>query len=438
MPVTSTADRSEWSRNWTLVAAAALGFSFSSLLQYSLGLFIAPLRAEFGWSSTQVTGGMFIVAIGSVFLSPIVGALIDRWGSRLLGILGLVALIAATCAFSLANGSTTQWLGLWTFFAIADLTAKSTVWTTAVAAAFDRHRSLAIGVTMCGASVAHTAAPILVQNLISGIGWRSAFVALGLGWGGVALVVVLLFFRDARPIGAARTGHVDHASRDAAAGLSVRAALRNPALIRIGIATFITLLLAMAIAVHQVPMLTEAGLSAKNAAYVASAAGFSVLIGNLATGRMMDRLKPSIVGGVTLAASAIAFALLFDGVRTITLASLAMIVVGYTSGAKLQICAYLTTRYAGMRNYGKIFGIMSSLIALGGGLGPLVGSILHDTFGNYNILIGAAVVGTMISALLIFGLGPYPDFSADQDKLTPEVEAERLLGPTTGLTPGQA
>ena len=45
----------EWQRSWTVVMAGALGFALASVTIYSLGPFIAPLEAEFGWSRAQIT-----------------------------------------------------------------------------------------------------------------------------------------------------------------------------------------------------------------------------------------------------------------------------------------------------------------------------------------------------------------------------------------------
>jgi predicted MFS family arabinose efflux permease len=420
MPANIKQGSSEWRANWTLVLAAAFGFSFSSIIPYSIGLFIDPLKKEFGWSSTTVTMGMMISAVGAVMFSPFVGAVIDRWGTRRLGLAGIAALICASCGFAFANGSVMQWAALWCFFALADLMAKSTVWTTAVAGTFDAQRSLAIAVTMCGASVAHIAAPVLSQTLIAHFGWRMAFALIGLCWGGMSLAVVFLLFFDAKD----RFRNAEPLQAVEAApeltGMSLQSALTNIPLIRIGLATFITLTLTMAVAVHQVPLLTEAGLTRANAAYLASLGGTAVFIGNLGTGRLMDRFEGGTVGAVTLLVSGMSFVLLYDGIRTVPLMVVAMLVIGYTAGAKMQICAYLTTRYAGMRNYGKIFGVMASLMALAGGLGPLLASLLRDHFGNYTALVTASVVGTIFSAVLIFRLGPYPDFP---------------VSPTTG--PGQ-
>ena len=71
----------------------------------------------------------------------------------------------------------------------------------------------------------------------------------------------------------------------------------------------------------------------------------------------------------------------------------------------------MTSRYAGMRNFGTIFGFMASLIALGGGLGPLLAGIVFDTYGTYDPLIIASVIGTFVAAAMIFGLGKYPEWN---------------------------
>lgn len=85
-----------------------------------------------------------------------------------------------------------------------------------------------------------------------------------------------------------------------------------------------------------------------------------------------------------------------------------MIIIGYGAGTKLQIAAYLTSRYGGLRNFGKIFGVMSSLIAVGGGLGPIAAGAVYDHFGSYTYLLLLGIPGTLLCGLLIFKLGPYP------------------------------
>ena len=79
-------------------------------------------------------------------------------------------------------------------------------------------------------------------------------------------------------------------------------------------------------------------------------------------------------------------------------------------GTKLQIAGYLTSAYGGMKNFGAIFGTMASLIAAGSGLGPLMAGFIYDSFGNYDPYLWIGIVGTLLSAVLIFGLPGYPEW----------------------------
>ena len=405
----------EWRAHWLLALAGFIGFSFHSLTTYSTGLFMQPLTAEFGWSRSQVTAGLSIAALASVPLGPVVGAMIDRWGVRILAIIGLLLTGTAVSMFSLANGSMTQWLALWTFYAIVATGIKSTVWTASVTGTFTAARGMALGVIMCGAAAAQVVTPPLARWLIDSYGWRMAYIGLGAGWGGVALVVVLLFFFDAR----AKAERLVRASGGKAAevvaailpGLSFREALRSVIMIRIAISTVIMMFLTIALTVHQVPILVEAGVTRENAAYLASLSGLAGLTGKLATGWMTDRWDASLVGALTLSMPALGFVMLLEPFRTPTLIVISMIMIGYASGAKLQICAYLTSRYVGMRNFGKIFGIIGGLIAFGTGLGPVAAARIYDSFGTYTPFIILGIPGCLLCGLLIFRLGPYPTWA---------------------------
>ena len=117
----------EWRSSWPLVLAASVGFSFFSVMLAGAGLFMVPLREEFGWSRTLLSTGPSIAMVMTALLSPFFGVLVDRFGSRRMAIPGVILTIAATSAFSLANGSEFQWLALWFVFGIVAVSIKSTV-----------------------------------------------------------------------------------------------------------------------------------------------------------------------------------------------------------------------------------------------------------------------------------------------------------------------
>ena len=409
-PAPASTAAGEWTRYWPLVLASMVGFSFHSAATYSIGLFITPLDNEFGWGRAEITGGLTIAAILSIPLAPLVGAMIDRWGSRRLAIPGLILTALCIASFSLANGSVTQWLALWTGYAILSLGIKATMWTAAISSVFSANRGLALALVLSGTPVAQILAPPLSNWLIDSFGWRMAWVWLGVGWCLPALVLCVLFLFDAhdqRRIAVRAGKQVSNAELP---GLSVREAIRNIPLLRVGVATLIIMVLAIGFIVHQVPILTEAGVTREKAAYLASLAGIAGIIGKLITGYLLDRFHTSWIAGLSIAIAAPAFVMLLEPLRTPSLIVVAMFIIGYTAGCKLQICAYLTSRYGGMKNFGKIFGVMSSLVAMGAGLGPLVAGGIHDLFGSYTPLIIAGIPASLVAGLLLVGLGPYPEW----------------------------
>jgi predicted MFS family arabinose efflux permease len=399
----------EWQSGWALVFACFVGFSYFSVTTAALGVFMEPIGREFGWGRALLSAGMTISAVVTAVLSPFFGILIDRYGARKLALPGLVATSFAIAGLSQANGSAVQWLALWGFYAVISITVKTTVWTAAVSGVFNSARGLALGLTLSGTAAAQVIAPPLFNWLIAEYGWRLAYIAMGFGWGGIALLLAWLFLYDAHD----RKLAVDTARRPLAVelqGLTVSAAWRSAALWRIAAATFLLMLLGIGLQIHQVPILTEAGVSRSNAAWLASLAGVAGIAGKLVTGALLDRFRANWIGGLTLGANALAFALLIYGTGSPTLIVLAMAVNGYSAGTKLHIATYLTSRYGGMRNFGKIYGAMTSLVALGSGLGPLLAGFAYDLTGGYGAFLLAGTVGCAISGWLIFSLPGYPEW----------------------------
>ena len=174
-----TSALAEWRAHWPMVVAAMAGLSFATVSIYSMGLFMEPLSREFGWTRAQISVGLSIVALFAVPLSPFAGALIDRWGSRRLGIPGVILSALAFAAFSLATGSLSQWYVLWVCYALVAIAIKTTVWTAAVSSVFQKGRGLALAVV-----------PIRIPSLSAPrptrCSWTSWTVARASRWSAVA------------------------------------------------------------------------------------------------------------------------------------------------------------------------------------------------------------------------------------------------------------
>ncbi|MEC9367055.1 MAG: MFS transporter, partial [Chloroflexota bacterium] len=69
-------------RGWAIAAACFFASAIAvGGSQYSFGHFVEPLEDSFGWTRTQIGLSLSLIAFGS-FISPLIGSLIDKHGSR--------------------------------------------------------------------------------------------------------------------------------------------------------------------------------------------------------------------------------------------------------------------------------------------------------------------------------------------------------------------
>lgn len=402
----------EWRKGWRLVLASSLGFSFFSVMMSATGLFMEPLSQAFGWSRTLLSSGPSIASASQALLGPFFGLLVDRCGTRRLALPGVALTMAAIACFGLLDGSAAMWTGLWLCFGVVSVSIKSTGWTTAVVGNFATSRGLALALTLGGTAVSQTLVPPIGNWLITELGWRAAFVWLGLGWGGITLLFCALFFHDqndnARVLARSKRSEGEPIA-SALTGLTVKQALRHSALLRVALSNFIVMLLTMGLSVHLFPILTEAGVSRSSAAWLVALGGISAIIGKVLTGVLTDRFRPNWIGGITLGIAALVFLLLLDGVRTYPFIIIAMVVNGYAQGTKTQITGYLTAGYAGMRNFGAVYSFMSALMALAAGLGPLIAGMIYDYSGGYGPFLVMGTIGCAIGGFIVLTLPDFPE-----------------------------
>jgi MFS family permease len=404
---------SEWRLHWPLMLAATFGISFGSIPVTSMGLFMQPLQDEFGWSRTTISLSMTVLAFVVTPLTPFAGALVDRFGARMIAIPGLALCGLSFAAFSLNNGLVALWIAMWVLYGLASLLIRTMVWNPPVATAFVANRAVAMAVMLSGMSVASAVTPLLTHWLIGELGWRGAYVALGLGWPGLALLLVVPFFQVRPALGNASQspgqGEAEPA-RLLPGGLTLQAALRNPTMIRIALACFLATLIGAGWGLHAVPVYRSLGIAPVTAASLAVVAGTCAILSRLICGTILDRFKAGWVPGVVLALPALAFTALLLSGGALPLVVLGVALMGFGSGATLYMIIYLTTQYGGLRHFGKIYGSVSALTGLSSGIGPITAGWIFDTTGNYEGFLLLSIPVFVVAGLLVLGLGPHPDF----------------------------
>ena len=406
----------EWKQGWKVVFASFIGFYSFSILIAAMSAFMGPMGEEFGWSRTLLSAGTSVSSIVTMTLAPALGVLVDRYGTRRIALPGVAFSAIMVVAMAANTGSGGLWLALWVVYALAGLMVNTPVWAQAVSGLFEKSRGMALAIALAGATAAHSTIPPISVWLIDLLGWRMAFVALGGGLGTAAWLVCFFMFFDNRDRARLRpfepAGSPDREPPRELTGLTLAEAWRSTALWRIGISILVIMALTIGFLVHQIEILVGTGVSREQAAWLAGLAGAMGVVGKLVTGWLIDRYPGNWVGGLTMSTAGIAFAMLLGGIATPALIVIAMMVNGYTAGAKLHITSYLTAQYAGMRNFGKIYGAISSLVAVGSGIGPVMAGWIYDTTGSYEPFLMGGAVALVFSALLMLSLPRYPDWDS--------------------------
>lgn len=397
--------RAEWGRHFMLPIAGAVGYATGVLFLYGIGAYLGPIGEALGWSRVQTTFGLTIaLAIGAVLAIPM-GMLVDRYGPRRFGLVGVLLVSGAFALLSTTSGELKNWYGLWAVLGIVSLPAQSVVWTRAVASCFDRSRGMALAVTMCGASLATALFPILATWLIEAYGWRLAMAFHGAIWAAFSFPMVFFFVRPGSNGERAAPRRVARAAEPAT---SLIVAMRSSIYLRLFAATAFFGLSITSLVIHFVPMLVERGSSAKQAAAVASIIGITAIFGRLGTGFLLDRLRASLVGAVAFLLPIVGCALLLSGSQHAWVPALAAVSVGLTLGAEVDVFAYLTTRYFDLQRFGTLFGGLLTGVTGGTAVGPLVAAGIFDRFGGYTPFLWLVIAVMVLSSLCMVSLPPPP------------------------------
>jgi len=160
---------------------------------------------------------------------------------------------------------------------------------------------------------------------------------------------------------------------------------------------------------HIVPMLTDRNVPASTAALTAATAGLAVVISRIVVGFLVDRFFAPHVAIVAFALSAIGFAIFASGASG-PITFFAAATIGVSLGAEVDLLAFLTSRYFGLRYCGSNYGLLLAAVLLGGGLGPVAFGAWFDTAGSYIGVLQLCVVGNIIAIIVTVLLKPYPDW----------------------------
>ena len=417
----------EFSKGWAVLLAGVLGVMCgASPIPYNIiGFTAEPLQAEFGWSQTQVLLPITLFGVIASFLAPVFGWMADRYGVRPVALWSLFAFGLAFAAISLTpteNSAQTLYIyyGFWVVVGLVGIGSTPVTWSRAINLWFFKHRGLALGILLMGTSLAAMVVPKFAVFVIENYGWRSMFASVAI-FPMAALVVAFFLFREPRPEERPKAIESDTGKLT---GATLGSALTNYRfwLIWLSIALIAT---AFGGAFINMPtMLRLRGVDAQTAASVMGILGIGIFAGRLITGALLDRFWQGFVAFPLLCLPAISAWLLLGDTMPFALAAIAGFLLGFAAGAESDLIAYLTGRYFGMANYGKIYGMLYMPFGLFSAASPVAYAQVYDRTGSYDPILEISIFMFIAGGALLLFLGKYPESfpEAETDPVNPAAE----------------
>ena len=408
---------------WVILGVATLVLFASGPGQsHTFSVFVGPISADLGISATSIASAYAFATLVAALGLPWMGRLVDRVGPRLM-LIGVAALLGVACiGFGAAAGILTLSLG---FMALRFLGQGSIMLgsTNLVAQWFSARRGFAMSILMLGFAGSIAVHPLLAQWLIGQVGWRGAWVWLGVMTWVLLLPVLWLVAHDKpEPLGLRPDGEKPETAEELArgpralAGLTLAAAMRMPAFWIIAAGLFTPAMLITSLFFFQVSVFESHGLDRTLAASMFGVSALAMALAMPAVGWVLDRSDPKYIFSASLVLLAASLTGISLVVGPLTATAYA-VCFGVNTAANMTFFGYMWAQYFGRRHLGSIQGAGQTIGVVGASIGPLPLGIAFDQFGSYDGALRLLALLPLACAVLALFLKA-PDLSAARDEET--------------------
>ena len=387
----------------------------------TLSVFVVPMTQSMGWSVGMFSGAVSLGGLVAVFISPIVGRWLDKYGAG--AILGMGSLATGVLAIGLAF--VTHPLAFYFLYVPGRMIFSGPMeigLPTAISNWFVRRRPLGLAVDAVAKGAGLAIVPWAMQLIITGYDWRTAWVTLGVLT--LALGVVpslLLVARRPEDLGLepdpapAREGSANRDSEPAKGSgnsaaftetnFTVGQALRTRAFWILAIFSGAGMMVQAGISLHQVSHYISQGVDPRFAAMSASTFALAQMPASLFWAALARRMPIRFL--MMSAAFVVALAAAGTVMSYWVLPELVSAAgVGFGVGGLHLLIRLVWADYYGRQNLGTIRGLTMSVQVGGQALGPVIAGFMFDYFDSYRIPFAFFAVAVFLAGILALAAKP--------------------------------
>jgi MFS family permease len=384
---------------WANLAVAALAMvaTLPGRTQ-GLGLVTEPLIADLGIDRVSYANvNLWATLLGAALCLPC-GKLLDRFGSRVVLTMVVLALGGTVMFMSTAGG-------LASLFATVTLTrglgqsALSVASLALVGMWFARRLNVAMGIYSVLVGMGFIAAFPAVGAAVLSVGWRSAWLAVGLVLTMVVAPLAWILVRDnPEREGLALDGD-DERAEGRLTDLSVSDALRSPAFWVFALSSSLFGLVYSGIALFNQSILEERGFDASTYHQVLVISTLLGLAANFGGGFLASRISIQRVMGIGMAVLAIAL-LALPSVTTRAHVVLYAMAMGVAGGVVTVVFFSVWGQVFGRRHLGRIQGCAQMMTVFASAVGPLLLAMTLESTGSYD-----SIFYVLAAVVVVLGVG---------------------------------
>ncbi len=354
--------------------------------------------------------------VANTVAAPIIGRLADYLGARRVILVSSLLLGLGVILLSVLSAHLWEFYAIYLLLGTAGGGTSPVPYAKVVARWFDRMRGLALGLSLAALSLSFAIMPFMAQTLLGAVGWRTTYALIGLAVIGITIPVVGLILKESpnsmglMPDGGVARVEGSHASIEVPWGMSFHET-RHTGVFWIIVGAFFLMSMSFhGVIVHLMPLLTDRGLSAQNAALAASLVGVGSFVARIGIGYLLDVFFAASVAAWMFTASTLGLSMLFVPITGVHLGFLpyaAAFLIGVGEGAQLDVIPYMVSRYFGLTAFAEIYGYLFAVFTLGGVVGPILMGQAFDALSSYGLILAAFAIATLAAAALMTRLGPY-------------------------------
>ena len=394
-------------RLWLLLAAAFGTFSIGAAFMHAYTVFLVTFIEAFGWSRAQVSLAYSVSQVVTGVSSPVVGWLVDRLGPPRLVLMGGALLTVGLLANAWANQ---LWHIVVLYGVVMTLGANClglVVFVPLLSRYFVRNRGMAVSVVQSANGFARAFSAPVATLMISGLGWRAAYL-----WQGAFMAVILVplasLFRGIAQPGRRRD------TESPEEGWTVRQAVLTRHFWLLFAVYLFTGLGSFLVALHQLAFAVNIGFDKLYAAGVLGMGAFLSLPGVIVTGTISDYIGRELSAIVTYGTSilGVIFGLMITSPDQHLLLWLHACFFGLTWGARGPAITAKTADLFPGPNLGAILGVITIGTGLGAAAGSWLAGFVFDTTGSYRVAFVLSIVFYVAGSVAFWALRRPPAIRA--------------------------